>query len=87
MDQKQIKQLAKKAFVAEQDEDQHRAILNDASNGGAKAANKKIVDNTPVVLDGLQSIMNNPSMANTMKQLRRIESARYEITPGGPCPP
>lgn len=62
--------------MAEQDEDQHRAVLNDASDGGAKSANQKIVDNTPIVLDGLQSIMNDPSMANTMKSLQKIESAR-----------
>lgn len=62
--------------MAEKDEDQHRAVLNAASSGDARAANKKIVDNTPIVLDGLQSIMVNPSMANTMRSLSKIESAR-----------
>lgn len=78
-DRKETQQLARKAFVAEKDEDQHRAVLNAAANGDAKAANKKIVDNTPIVLDGLQSIMSNPSMANTMKSLNKIETARYVI--------
>lgn len=76
-DRKETQQLARKAFVAEKDEDQHRAVLNAAADGDAKAANKKIVDNTPIVLDGLQSIMANPSMANTMKSLNKIETARY----------
>lgn len=78
--QKQIASLAKKGFVAETDEDSHRAVLNAASAGGAKGANQKIVDNTPIVLNGLQSIMNNPSMANTMKNLQKIESARLVIS-------
>lgn len=69
--------MARKAFVAEKDEDQHRAVLDDAAGRDAQQANKKIVDNTPIVLDGLQSIMRNPSMANTMKQLSRVETSRY----------
>ncbi|KAL1847093.1 hypothetical protein Daus18300_014063 [Diaporthe australafricana] len=75
-DTKQIKSMAKAAFVAEKDEDQHRAVLDDAAGRDATKANQKIVDNTPIVLDGLQSIMQNPTMANTMKQLSKVESAR-----------
>lgn len=77
--------LARKAFVAEKDEDQHRAVLNGAASGDARQANQKIVDNTPIVLDGLQSIMNNPSMANTMRSLSKIESARYASPHKHPC--
>lgn len=72
-----MRTLARKAYVAEKDEDQHRAVLNGAASGDARQANQKIVDNTPIVLDGLQSIMANPSMANTMRNLARVESARY----------
>ncbi|KAK2608332.1 hypothetical protein N8I77_006950 [Diaporthe amygdali] len=75
-DTNQIRTMARKAFVAEKDEDQHRAVLDDAAGRDAQQANKKIVDNTPIVLDGLQSIMRNPSMANTMKQLSRVETSR-----------
>ncbi|KAJ4397194.1 hypothetical protein N0V93_001418 [Gnomoniopsis smithogilvyi] len=71
-----MRTLARKAYVAEKDEDQHRAVLNGAASGSARQANQKIVDNTPIVLDGLQSIMVNPSMANTMRNLARVESAR-----------
>lgn len=68
--------MAKAAFVAEKDEDQHRAVLDNAAGRDATRANQKIVDNTPIVLDGLQSIMQNPSMANTMRQLSKVETAR-----------
>lgn len=67
-DKGEIRQLASQGFEAEQDENQHRAVLNGAAGNDAGQANQKIVDNTPAVLDGLQSIMRNPSMANTMKQ-------------------
>lgn len=69
--------MARKAFVAEEDEDQHRAVLDDNAGRDARQANQKIVDNTPIVLDGLQSMMRNPSMANVMKQLSKVETARY----------
>lgn len=72
-----VRSLAQKAYVAEKDEDQHRAVLNGASSGSARQANQKIVDNTPIVLDGLQSIMVNPTMGNTMRQLATMERARY----------
>lgn len=75
-DPKQISSMARKAFVAETDEDQHRAVLDDAAGRDAKQANQKIVDNTPIVLDGLKSMMQNPSMANVMRQLSKVESAR-----------
>ncbi|KAI7778570.1 hypothetical protein LA080_001991 [Diaporthe eres] len=75
-DQNQIRTMARKAFAAEKDEDQHRAVLDDAAGRDARQANQKIVDNTPIVLDGLQSMMKNPSMANVMKQLSKVESAR-----------
>lgn len=75
-DSAQVKQLAQKAYVAEKDEDQHRAVLNGAAGNDAKQANQKIVDNTPTVLRGLEQIMKNPTMANTMKSLSKIESAR-----------
>ena len=77
-DAKMVKQLATKAFIAEKDEDQHRAILFNAAGktNAATAANKKIVDNTPIVLNGLQSIMNNPSPKNTMRSLQKMETAR-----------
>lgn len=71
-----VRTLARKAYVAEKDEDQHRAVLNGAASGGARAANQKIVDNTPIVLNGLLSIMANPGMGNTMQSLSRIERAR-----------
>lgn len=76
-DKTQVKQLATAGFKAEQDEDQHRAVLNNAAGSTAKAANQKIVANTPTVLNGLQSIMQNPSMANVAKQLSTMEAARY----------
>lgn len=76
-DPDQIRTMARKAFVAEEDEDQHRAVLDDAAGRDARQANQKIVDNTPIVLDGLQSMMRNPSMANVMRQLSKVESARY----------
>lgn len=80
-DPQQIRTMARKAFVAEKDEDQHRAVLDDGASGGAaRQANQKIVDNTPIVLDGLQSMMQNPSMANVMRQLSKVESARYART-------
>lgn len=69
--------LARDAFVAEKDEDQHRAVLDSAAGGDADRANQKIVDNTPIVLKGLQSIMSDPGMDNTMRNLAKIESARY----------
>lgn len=78
-DQNQIRTMARKAFVAEEDEDQHRAVLNNAAGRDARTANQKIVDNTPIVLDGLQSMMRNPSMANVMKQLSKVETARYAL--------
>lgn len=78
-DQNQIRTMARKAFVAEEDEDQHRAVLNNAAGRDARQANQKIVDNTPIVLDGLQSMMRNPSMANVMKQLSKVETARYVL--------
>lgn len=67
-DKTMLKQLASQGFTAEQDENQHRAVLNKAAGNDAASANQKIVDNTPTVLNGLQSIMNNPSPANTAKQ-------------------
>lgn len=79
-DTNQIRTMARKAFVAEQDEDQHRAVLDDAAGRDARQANQKIVDNTPIVLDGLQSMMRNPSMTNVMKQLSKVETARYVIS-------
>lgn len=75
-DTTQIKQLAQKGFAAESDEDSHRAVLNQAAGSAAKAANQKIVDNTPIVLNGLKSISQNPSMANVAKQLNTMEAAR-----------
>jgi hypothetical protein len=76
-DPQQIRTMARKAFVAEEDEDKHRAVLEDnASGGAARQANTKIVDNTPIVLDGLKSMMQNPSTANVMRQLSKVESAR-----------
>ncbi|KAH8896506.1 hypothetical protein GQ53DRAFT_585004, partial [Thozetella sp. PMI_491] len=75
-DKNKIKQLATAGYNAELDEDQHRAVLFQAAGSSAKAANQKIVDNTPIVLKGLQSIMQNPTQANTAKQLNTIETAR-----------
>ncbi len=75
-DKTKIKQLATAGFNAEKDEDSHRAVLFKAAGSTAKTANQKIVANTPTVLKGLQSIMQNPTAANTMKQLSTVESAR-----------
>ncbi|ORY61368.1 uncharacterized protein BCR38DRAFT_487120 [Pseudomassariella vexata] len=73
-DTAQRKKLAKAGFDAETDEDAQRAVLFAAGNN--VVANQKIVVNTPIVLDGLQSIMENPSDANTAKQLQTMETAR-----------
>lgn len=68
--------LAKKAFDAETDEDAQRAVLSAAGGADAAASNAKIVKNTPIVLDGLASIMKNPSPANTKSQIATMEAAR-----------
>lgn len=83
MDTGTVKGFASKAYVAEVDEDQHRAVLNKAATSGganataATAANAQIVQNTPIVLKALKNIMNDPSPANTMKNLDTMEKARY----------
>lgn len=85
-DRTQVKQLAQAGFDAETDEDQHRAVLNSAAGNTAKAANQKIVANTPIILDGLKSITQNPSMANVAKQLNTMEKARYVVSLFLSCP-
>lgn len=66
--------LAKAGFDAETDEDNQRSVLFAA--GKNTAANGLIVKFTPTVLDGLKSIQNNPSQANTEKQVKTMETAR-----------
>ncbi|KAK9770778.1 hypothetical protein SCAR479_12569 [Seiridium cardinale] len=73
-DQATRKQLANAGFKAESDEDAQRSVLFAAGNN--EDANTKIVDNTPIVLDGLTSIAKDPSDANTAKQLQTMETAR-----------
>ncbi|KAI0121137.1 hypothetical protein BJ170DRAFT_146413 [Xylariales sp. AK1849] len=73
-DQAQRTKLANAGFAAESDEDAQRSVLFAAGNNAD--ANTKIVDNTPIVLDGLTSIAKNPSDANTAKQLQTMEAAR-----------
>ncbi|CZS89085.1 hypothetical protein WAI453_010401 [Rhynchosporium graminicola] len=71
-----IRALATVAFTAESDEDQRRNVLNTAGGSAAKNANALIVKNTPAVLDGLQNIMNDPTVATTRTNLQSIERAR-----------
>ncbi|KAK7963360.1 hypothetical protein PG988_010334 [Apiospora saccharicola] len=66
--------LAKAGFDAETDEDNQRSVL--FASGKNTAANGLIVKFTPTVLDGLKSIQNNPSQANTEKQVKTMETAR-----------
>lgn len=66
--------LAKAGFDAETDEDNQRSVLFAA--GKNTAANGLIVKFTPTVLDGLKSIQNNPSQANTEQQVKTMETAR-----------
>lgn len=73
-DTTQRKALADAGFKAESDEDAQRSVLFAAGNNNA--ANTKIVDNTPTVLDGLSSISKDPSDTNTAKQLQTMETAR-----------
>lgn len=73
-DQATRKKLANAGFKAESDEDNQRSVLFAAGNNGD--ANTKIVDNTPIVLDGLSSIAKDPSDDNTAKQLQTMEKAR-----------
>jgi hypothetical protein len=73
-DQTQRKSLANAGFKAETNEDAQRSVLFAAGNN--QDANTKIVDNTPIVLDGLSSIAKDPSDANTAKQLQTMETAR-----------
>ena len=75
-DKSTIASLAKAGFVAEMDEDQHRAVLNTAAGSAGKSANAKIVKNTPVVLKGLQAMMNTPTQASVKKNLATVENAR-----------
>lgn len=70
----QRSKLAKAGFDAETDEDNQRSVLFAA--GKNTAANGLIVKFTPTVLDGLKSIQNNPSQANTEKQVKTMETAR-----------
>lgn len=76
-DTKTIKSLATTGFKAEQDEDQHRAILSSAAGTSGNAANSKIVQYTPVVLDGLSAIMKSPSAATVKKTLPKVSAQRY----------
>jgi hypothetical protein len=73
----EIQKLASAADKAELDEDSRRAVLNAAAGDSAATANQKILDNTPIVLKGLESIVADPSPANAAKELAVIESARY----------
>lgn len=73
-DQATRKKLADAGFKAESDEDSQRSVLFAAGNN--QDANTKIVDNTPIVLDGLSSISKDPSDDNTSKQLQTMEKAR-----------
>ncbi|KAK8113581.1 hypothetical protein PG984_014107 [Apiospora sp. TS-2023a] len=66
--------LAKAGFDAETDEDNQRSVL--FASGKNTAANGLIVKFTPTVLDGLKSIQNNPSQANTEQQVKTMETAR-----------
>lgn len=67
-DPTQIVRLAEQGYAAESDENQQRAVLFGAAGASEATANEKIVDNTPIVLDGLQSIAQNPSTANVAEQ-------------------
>lgn len=73
-DEAERKKLANAGFKAESDEDNQRSVLFAA--GQNDAANQKIVDNTPTVLDGLSSIAKDPSDSNTAQQLQTMETAR-----------
>jgi len=75
-DTKTIKSLASTGFSAEKDEDTHRAVLNTAAGFTGSSANAKIVKNTPIVLDGLQSIMQSPTTATVKKTLPKVQSSR-----------
>lgn len=71
--------LATQGFAAESDEDNHRAVLFAASSPDdrvAQDANDKIVENTPIVLDGLQSIIEDPSPVNVRRMVSRMQRAR-----------
>ncbi|KAM3078429.1 hypothetical protein ACMFMG_006309 [Clarireedia jacksonii] len=65
---------AAKAFAAESDEDSQRAVLAAAAGSAGSSSNAKIVKNTPVVLNGLKAIRNNPlsvkTNVNTMQTAR-----------------
>ncbi|CAG8960262.1 hypothetical protein HYFRA_00012782 [Hymenoscyphus fraxineus] len=71
-----IKALATKAFSAETDENGQRAVLAKAAGNAGSSSNQLIVKNTPIVLNGLQAIMNDPTPATAMAQLKIIEEAR-----------
>ncbi|RDW70951.1 hypothetical protein BP6252_07514 [Coleophoma cylindrospora] len=71
-----IKSLATTAFARETNENSQRAVLAAASGTAATAANALIVKNTPIVLKGLQAIIDNPTAATAKSNVATISKAR-----------
>ncbi|KAB8298332.1 hypothetical protein EYC80_002059 [Monilinia laxa] len=72
----QISALAGQAFSAESDEDSQRSVLFAAAGTAGAAANSKIVQNTPTVLNGLKAMMNAPSFLTVKSNVATIQAAR-----------
>jgi len=75
-DPAEIINLARKGYVAEKDEDDHRAVLNRAAGAQATVANAKIVGNTPIVLLRFQNMMVAPSSSVVQANLLVVQAAR-----------
>ncbi|RDW83527.1 hypothetical protein BP5796_05018 [Coleophoma crateriformis] len=71
-----IKSLATTAFARESNENSQRAVLAAAAGTTATAANALIVKNTPIVLKGLQAIIDSPTAATAKSNVATIAKAR-----------
>ncbi|KAI6246928.1 hypothetical protein HI914_05114 [Erysiphe necator] len=75
-DQAAIKATALRAFKAESNEDNQRAVLAAAAGPAGATPNRKIQQYTPTVLDGLDAISKDASPDSVMKNTIMMENAR-----------
>lgn len=78
-DQEAIKATAMRAFKAESNEDNQRAVLFAAAGSAGATPNRKIQQFTPTVLDGLDAISKDASPDSVAKNVKMMEDARYVV--------
>lgn len=75
-DPNEIKSMARRARDAEADEDSHRSVLAAAAGQRGRESSDKIMRFTPLVIDGLNRILERGTKSSVLQNIPLIERAR-----------